>query len=188
MHKGEQQKCPLSRNVQWLSIVQTWQKVDFFSCGPPWTVKCTQNEQKKSVCILCFLFLVYINSTIFNKSNVFSESCTWGQIILRYFCRISKVWSAHLNNVSCFCLATDVRRQLDSVAPQTGPRLMICDSFNYPGYEQSSCSHYISRNSCCFSRGFDFLLYPCLIEAWQERGTSRHIQIGWTILWRQQVL
>lgn len=43
-----------------------------------------------------------------------------------------------------------------------GPRLMICDSFNEPGYEQSSCSHYISRNSCCFSGGFDFLLYPLL--------------------------
>lgn len=34
---------------------------------------------------------------------------------------------------------------------------MICDSFNQPGYEQSSCSHYISRNSCCFLPSLWFL-------------------------------
>ncbi len=80
------------------------------------------------------------------------------------------MWSASLNDVSCFCLATDVQKQLDSVAPQTGPRLMICDSFNKQGYEQLSCSHYISRNRCCFSRGFDFALYPLLIDTLQQRG------------------
>ena len=82
----------------------------------------------------------------------------------KLICKIVKVWGAHLTDVSCFCLATDVQKQLDSVAPQTDLRLMNCDSFNKPGYEQSSCSHYISRNSCCFSRGFDFLLYSLLIE------------------------
>lgn len=34
---------------------------------------------------------------------------------------------------------------------------MTCDSFNQPGYEQSSCSHYISRNSCCFLPSLWFL-------------------------------
>lgn len=34
---------------------------------------------------------------------------------------------------------------------------MICDSFNQPGYEQSSCSRYISRNSCCFLPSLWFL-------------------------------
>lgn len=34
---------------------------------------------------------------------------------------------------------------------------MIFDSFNQPGYEQSSCSHYISTNSCCFLASLWFL-------------------------------
>lgn len=83
---------------------------------------------------------------------------------------MAKVWSACLKDVSCCWLTRDVQKQLDSLAPQTGPRLMICDSFNQPGYEQSFRSHYISKNSCCFSRGFDFLLYLLLIEVWQESG------------------
>lgn len=80
------------------------------------------------------------------------------------------------------------RRAPASVSPDTsksnlttrphgqGVRLTICDSFNEPGYEQSSCSHYISRNSCCSAEAFDFLLYPLLTEAWREcrPPTPRH--------------
>lgn len=105
-----------------------------------------------------------------------SKSCRWGHIILSHLVRLWRCEGAFLNDVSYFCLATHVQKQLDSVAPQTGPRLMICDSFNEPGYEQSSRSHYISRNSCCFGAAFHFVLYQLLIEVWQQERTLRHIQ------------
>lgn len=124
-----------------------------------------------------YIISLYRLTKRFNVTELayFNLMSTGLQVRSKYFklsCEISKVWGARLNDVSCFCLAGDVQKQLDSTAPRTGPRLMICDSFNEPGYEQSSCSHYISRNSCCFSRGFDFSLYPLLIEVWQYLGPS----------------
>lgn len=82
-------------------------------------------------------------------------------IYFGFLSEITEVRGTCLNSTSCVCLATDVQRKPDSVAPKTGQRLMICDSFNEPGYEQSSCSPYISRNSCCFSRVFDFIFLYC---------------------------
>lgn len=85
---------------------------------------------------------------------------------------LGKVWGTCLNDMSCFRPATDVQRKPDSVAPRTKRRLMTCDSFNEPGYEQSSCSRYISRNSCCPSRGFDFFTVAAPHGRAEAEGTS----------------
>lgn len=58
---------------------------------------------------------------------------------------------------------------------------MNCDSFNEPGYEQSSCSPYISRNSCCFARVFDFFFFLfCTVAA--GRRDSCHTKPAWPIV------
>lgn len=82
--------------------------------------------------------------------------------------RTTTVWGSRLNHVSRLCLATDVQNHLDSMAPQTSWRLMTSDSFNKPRYEQSSCSRYIRRSSCCIGGGCEFSLYPLVVAAWQE--------------------
>lgn len=141
-------------------------------------------DQEMCNCCLCFLVMLKQKKCTHKKNRLHPLSCMIILCKLRspcslsiYFnlqvqrqalrvrlhyykrsCNIIKVWGTCLNDMSCSCLATVVQRQLDSMAPQTGPRLMICDSFNEPGYEQSSRSHYISTNSCCFGRGCDFLL------------------------------
>lgn len=124
----------------------------------------------------------HLHPHVSNQEVQWHKCFRWGSFILA-LSEITEVWGTCLNSTSCVCLATDVQRKPDSVAPKTGQRWMICDSFNEPGYEQSSCSPYISRNSCCFSRVFDFILFFIL---WLEgRGDSHHTKTAWTTLvWR----
>lgn len=154
----------------------------FLTCiwvfSPYLTINFLQLEKLEVIIYLWFqVFNFHVTVTVFKSISLtkrFNCTSASGEVnLLQAFSVKSEVLGTCLNRASCVRLATALQRKPDSVAPKTGQRLMICDSFNEPGYEQSSCSPYISRNSCCFDRlliFFFFFYCSRLTVNWKERG------------------